>query len=185
MTDPFFPAPEYPIPLTPEEWAAIEAVGWTGDRQVDARDADSKTALMLVCHLKDTDESLVRRLLEAGSDVHAMDAKRLTPVWHCRSMDLRKLLLAWGADLDHAVGDNGMTMLHVKAFFNHPDAMREFLEIGANPWQPDARGRTPVDYALEKHGFDLAALAVEVTRDILDRMSAAANPAPKAPRARI
>ena len=188
MTDPFFPAPESPIPLTPEEWTALETLGWTGGRQVEAQDADGKTALMVICGLGDADESLVQRLLEAGSDVHAMDAEGLTALWycwHCQSMDIRKVLLAWGANIDDA-GDNGMTMLHLKAFFNQPDGMRELLEMGANPWRADAKGRTPVDCARERHGFDLAALAIEVTRDILERMSGpAADPVLKARRARI
>jgi ankyrin repeat protein len=89
--------------------------------------------------------SIIRRLIEAGAEVHAVDGSRATPLhWAARSssVDAVAVLLCAGARVN-ARDHQGATPLHHAA---------------ATEWRPMAHSRAEVAQLLLDHGAELAAV---------------------------
>lgn len=71
---------------------------------------------------------------------------------------IQNLLLAEGAGVDRAQHANGMTALHIAAWWGQEDAAACLLAAGANPVIVDMRGRTAAALAEERGHDTLAAM---------------------------
>ena len=103
------------------------------DEDVDARDADGLTPLMIAAARGRAD--LVRLLLRAGADVCTTDSRAGATALHkaCQggSLEVVRLLLAAGALVDAAVAATGHSVLMEAVRFGRPELMAELLARGA------------------------------------------------------
>lgn len=99
------------------------------------------------------DGEVVELLLESGASVDAPDPIGFTPLIYGaragRDGVVRRLVAA-GADPGHAaqVGGMGMTALHMAAARGRTQVVRTLLELGVPVDAPNARGETPLVWAL-------------------------------------
>lgn len=96
------------------------------------------------------DEGMVRRLIEAGAAVGAVDGAGETPLHvacvrgHCGTAEL---LMGASASVD-ARSSTGSTPLHQAAHYGQAGAVALLLRAGAAAYAVDATGRRPLDVAI-------------------------------------
>ena len=88
-----------------------------------------------------------------------------------QSGDLEALIEAEkdGADvdaLDLRISENGRGALNWAAWFNHTDALKELLDMGADIDGVNLTGFTPIHHAAENGSMDAARLLIEAGADI-------------------
>jgi ankyrin repeat protein len=97
-------------------------------------------------------------LLEHGANPNLNDAYGQTPLMHAVSLDVARMLLQRGAEID-AVANYGRTALLMDCENNCDPAVPRFLiQRGADVRHKDWFGHSAVDYARRKHRADLVAL---------------------------
>ena len=113
---------------------------------IDASSNFGCTALSIVCGNAyrygsewymdaDTAVDIAAQLLDRGADLHALDARELTPLHYSVCGDdelLTRLLLSRGADAA-ACGISGITPLHMAVMFGNAAAIRMLIDSGASP----------------------------------------------------
>ena len=98
--------------------------------EIDARDAQGRTALLIATHRNDVE--MARVLIDAGADVNAKDAIQDSPYLYAAAegrLDILRMTLAAGADLK-SVNRYGGTGLIPAAHHGHVDTVRELLRTG-------------------------------------------------------
>ncbi|KAJ4448722.1 hypothetical protein ANN_00113 [Periplaneta americana] len=114
------------------------------------------------------DTHRVQLLLDAGSQVNAVDHDGRTPLWLAAREDHQdacRALLAAGVQLDVKERLSGCTALHEAAYRGHLTVCELLLAAGARPNEPDAHqwtalhcaacnGRAPVVQLLLQHGAE-------------------------------
>lgn len=93
------------------------------------------------------DVEIVRRHIEAGTDLDEQDAYGSSPLTVAATFgktDVARALVEAGADLNSANRD-GATPLHVAAFFCHLEIVELLLSNGANRYVRDNYGNTPLE----------------------------------------
>ena len=111
---------------------------------LDARDDDGRTALILAAHYRR--DAIAHQILDCGMDavVGARDGMDRTPLMYAAGSGLTGVairLLDGGAEMD-ACDRNGVTALVYAGMGGHRALMRHLLERGANPEVRDSNGRT-------------------------------------------
>ncbi len=103
-------------------------------------------------------------LVEQGADVDAFGYGELTPrtcATYDQNQALVEHLLSKGAEINRAHPAEGITPLHYGARSCDVQLIRTLLEGGADPLLADARGETPLDWAVQaKRGDDARSLLV-------------------------
>jgi uncharacterized protein len=122
--------------------------------------SDGFTALHLAAFFGH--EEIVRLLLEAGADPHAVarNPMRVQPLHSAaaaRQLAIAKLLIEAGADVNEAQ-EGGFTPLHAAAQNGDVDLARLLLDSGADPERAADDGRQAVDFASESGRPVLAVL---------------------------
>lgn len=91
-------------------------------------------------------------LVEQGADVDAFGYEELTPLAYAtyvQNHGLVEYLLAQGAKVDRAHPAEGITPLHYAARKCDASMIRVLVDGGADITVGDARGKTPLDWAIE------------------------------------
>ena len=117
------------------DWAII--VQFTeGEELLRENDAPSGVEKSLIAAIQTGNIEAVKTLLDAGADVNEPAYTTKTPLHyaaHSISLDVLKLLISSGADLEARTQSGNYTPLMYAGFFNNPDNCRVLLEAGANP----------------------------------------------------
>jgi ankyrin repeat protein len=133
---------------------------------VNAKDKDGKTALMIAADLGPIDT--VRALLEKGADANASDNEGWTPLfWAAFSghSDAALTLLEKGADVN-AKGKGGWTALMSAADLGHINIVRALLEKGAEVNAKYKDGRTALMNAADMGHLDVVRALLEKGADV-------------------
>lgn len=135
---------------------------------VYAGDDGRPTLLHIAAGFGKTD--LLGRLIEAGADVHALDARGATPLFHAARYDHRaaaeQLYFDGGCALD-SVNARGATVLHVAARYENASVLGALVgEEGAPLDVEDANGLTPLLCALTHSARTCAKLLIEAGADL-------------------
>ncbi len=120
------------------------------------------------CHPGDVIEAS-RKALRDGADVNAKDPDGNTPLHiACKNgrVDLARLLLFYGADVNAPAGKSGWTPLHVVCWSNQDDFVRLFLKAGADVNALDLGGSTALHYASRSGFVDVVRLLIEYGADV-------------------
>src|SRR5687768_6373336 len=115
--------------------------------------ADGKTALHLAAGAGSVE--IVNILLEATTRkaLNKLDAGGHTPLMdavEANRLDVLKLLIGVGADVNARDGDRGQTALRIAAGEGSLEVVKVLVEAGANPLIPGPLNLTPVDRARER-----------------------------------
>lgn len=105
--------------------------------------------------VEEGDATLVKSLLEAGTDVNAVSEGGKTALMRATSrgyLNVVRVLLDAGADVN-AKKENGNTALIMAVFFGYTDIVWELLASGADPAVRTPQGTTPEMWA-ETMGFN-------------------------------
>jgi ankyrin repeat protein len=128
---------------------------------IKARDGMGRTMLLAASSANNT--SVAKLALESGLDVNAADASGTTPLMNAAAAgntQLVKLLIARGANVNAVSGPpvfpvkNGIvqlgnfTALMYSASYGPPETVKALLESGARVDARDARGMTPLHFAV-------------------------------------
>jgi len=122
---------------------------------------NNRTVLHLAAAYDDVE--LVQKLIERGADVNAVDdidgdiPLIQTCLGNYRQMEMIKLLLDKGAEINHQ-GNNKATCLFYVAAAGHTEVVRELLNRGADPKIRDSKGKTALDRALKNNRKEVATL---------------------------
>lgn len=95
------------------------------------------------------DVETVQNILEIGVNVNMTDIGGQSALWLAASADhleVVKLLLKHGADIEVRNSLMGWTPLHIAAYNGHADMVQALVSAGANVDAKDNTGRTPADY---------------------------------------
>jgi len=141
-----------------------------GGADVDARDAEGASALMLAAsggHV-----AVVRALLGAGADVHATDARgwqALTRAIHNAELDrgfpdVVQALIDAGADIESPIG-YGIRPLMLAAGYGETSVVETLLGAGADVLARNEGGLTALMMVKEKFYVDVINLLHEAERD--------------------
>ena len=112
------------------------------------RSKEQKQVDDLLSAAKEGDLPAIKRLLSAGANVDAKNEHRVTPLFVSALFGRARaaeVLLAKGADLKAARGQDGSTALHTAAFFCHTETVRLLLGRGADINAVNQRSETPLD----------------------------------------
>lgn len=97
---------------------------------------------------------IVRKLIENGAKLNALDIKNRTPLHHASAHGSVKVvdeLINKGADISIASQDELRTALHLSAIYGHYDIVIKLLHLGAKHNSQDKYGSTPL-YLASKFG---------------------------------
>jgi ankyrin repeat protein len=142
-------------------------------RVAEARGEPAREISPLAAAARAGDAAAVRELLAASHPVDGAAGEGGTPLWYACAGDAppadriaaAAALLAAGASARR--DDSGATPLHAAAA-RGPLAMVELLiRHGALEWQPDRRGRSPLDAARRGRAADRAAIAELLDRPVI------------------
>lgn len=120
----------------------------------------------------------VKRLIDDGADVNAVNRNGNTILWTAVSDDqvaIAKLLLSYGADVNQQNQD-GRSLLHQAAWDVHVGVIELLLAHGAdvNAW--DSRGRTPLHEAVLRENLEGSAELLASGADVNARDSSESTP---------
>ena len=127
---------------------------------VSTVDSGGDSPLIMAAYKGHTE--IVRLLLEAGADVHALDPGMKATALHAASYaghaDAAKLLIEGGVELNRQGPYNGYTALHDAVWQNNVDVARVLIDAGADTSIRSKEGQTPLDFARSKKYTKIVAL---------------------------
>lgn len=138
--------PTAPVELSEALQAFLAEHGFTASN-VNAFDRNRATPLMLAVRLGAP--VLVRELLCAGADIHAVNADGNQALWLACVGEISEniqLLIDAGIDVEH-VNANGATSLMFAASSGRANAVAQLLAAGADPLSATDLGLTALDLA--------------------------------------
>ena len=131
--------------------------------------SEKETLRQLFTCVEENDINCVREALENGFDVkQEIGISHDTLLNYCSysgSMEMTKLLLEYGFDINHR-NRFGMTPLLSSLFFKKYDIAKLFIERGADINISDKEGNTPLMIAVENINVGLTTILVEHGADI-------------------
>jgi ankyrin repeat protein len=120
---------------------------------VHARDITGFTALHCACWADDRETAAA--LLDAGSDVNALDKHGRTPLMHFDNPKLLDLMIAREADL-YIQDDEGANIMHHVSVGNQYALARTLLEdYGHGLFVPNHAGDMPLGLAVQNNSLDV------------------------------
>jgi rhodanese-related sulfurtransferase len=146
--------PAAPATLSERLKAFLREHGFDG-AEVNTPDKSRATPLMVSARLAPPE--LVSELLEAGADLHAMNADGNQALWLAcvgEATDNIRLLIEAGIDIQH-VNFTGATPLMFAASSGRASAVAALLALGADPLFETDLGLSAMDMASTKECLDL------------------------------
>ena len=122
---------------------------------IDARNTEHATPLMLAARL--APPACVKELLQAGADIHAVNADGNQALWLACAGEISEniqLLIDAGADIQH-INVNAATPLMFVASSGRAKALEQLLAAGADPLFETDLGLTAFDVAATMQCLDL------------------------------
>ena len=161
------------------------------EAEINRASEDGGTALHVACEKGHVATAEV--LLDMGANINAADGKGRPPLYAAcwggdadkrPQLDVARLLLDKGADVNNQARNDGTTALYLVCQNGHVDTARLLLEHGAAFDRADLRGTTPLAIAkrnghtaivelIEDHMYPLHAAARTGDVDALERLLAA------------
>ncbi|MDP6981107.1 MAG: ankyrin repeat domain-containing protein [Myxococcota bacterium] len=129
------------------------------DKGVDVNEPLKGGGSALFIALRSRDQQAVQMLIDANVDIHG-GGKAAAPVIFAaalRDVELMKLLLDAGADVNAVNPTNGLTALH-RAVGSGSEMVKLLLDAGARGGVVDKEGHTPLDLANELGDESIIAL---------------------------
>lgn len=126
-----------------------------GYRNIDSKNKDGQTAVHLACLYAES--RILEKLIERGSNINNRDAQGNTALHYaCRKqagVDMVRLLVKAGANLQARNKDTGWVPLHEAAANGNLDTVKELLSNRVPHMPRSAYGELPADLAKEKGHF--------------------------------
>lgn len=131
-----------------------------GGANVNELDPNGDAPLVMAAYLGHAE--IVKRLLEAGADVKAVDPSMKATALHAAAYagrtEAARLLIQHGIDIDKQGPRNGYTALHDAIWQNNIDTAKAIIEGGARLDLKSQDGETPLDFAKSKRRKEIIAL---------------------------
>jgi hypothetical protein len=89
------------------------------------------------------------------------DARAIEELEFGGSLDIVRLLIANGADVNAVYVDTGLTGLHAAVFSENIEVIKLVLDAGADPNIPDNEDTSPLKFSVEQGSFEMAKLLLE------------------------
>jgi ankyrin repeat protein len=123
-----------------ETSGSTDIVALLVDKGADVNALDRRGNALLPLAAKDGQLEVVQLLLDAGADVDSpiSDGRGTNDCGLARAaihnhIEIAELLIAHGANVNHAESGNGYTVLISAAYFNNPEIIKILLDNGADP----------------------------------------------------
>ena len=120
---------------------------------------------------------IVKKVLEVGCDISAMDSDAKTPLhWACERghLDVAALLIHNGANISGQCFD-GRTSMHLAVQNNHVPLVKQLLALGANPNAAAFDGRTALHLAVEANHTEITQILLDAGADATERSTSGFN----------
>ena len=127
---------------------------------VSELDANQDAPLVIAAYKGHTE--IVKKLLEAGADITAVDPAMKATALHAAAYagrtDAARVLIAYKIDIDKQGPYNGYTALHDAIWQNNIETAKVLIEAGANLKIKSKDGQTAFDLAKAKDRKEIVAL---------------------------
>lgn len=137
-----------------------------GGANVNELDPNGDAPLVMAAYLGHAD--IVRKLLEAGADVKAVDPSMKATALHAAAYagrtEAARLLIEHGIDIDKQGPRNGYTALHDAIWQNNIDTAKVIIDGGANLALESHEGETPLAFATSKRRKEIIALVEQARK---------------------
>jgi uncharacterized protein len=157
-----------------ENWKVVDALIAAPGIQLDARNQNDETALMMIAMRGNV--PLAKRLIAKDADVNKPGWTPLHYAATGGNREMVQLMLEHHAYLD-AASPNGTTPLMMAAMYGSPDAVKALLDAGADAKLKNALGMTALDFATQAKRPD----AIQILSSLARQPALAPIPAPASP----
>jgi ankyrin repeat protein len=145
--------------------AALDAL-IAGGADVNELDPNGDAPLVMAAYLGHA--GIVRRLLDAGADLTAVDPGMRATALHAAAYagrtEAARILIERGIDIDKQGPVNGYTALHDAIWQNNVDTAEAIIEGGANLGVKNHDGQTPLDFAKAKKRKEIVTMIERAAR---------------------
>jgi ankyrin repeat protein len=125
------------------------------DRRGDTPLHDAVSLGLVDENLEYNDKAVIEYLLTNGANINEVNADGCTPLYEAYAvarLDIVKLLIEHGADVNIKNNEDGFSLLHRAAWLGDLEAVALFVKHGADTHARDLEGETPLQKA-ELRGF--------------------------------
>ena len=118
---------------------------------VNVNQTDSSANSLLLISSANGQSEMVKLLLDAGADIHAVDSNMKATALHAsaylRHPEVMKILIEYGINIDAQGPYNGYTALHDAVWQDNIEGVRLLVNAGARLDIKGKNGDTPLDIA--------------------------------------
>lgn len=125
---------------------------------VSEKDSSGDSPLIMAAYMGHNE--IVKLLLDAGADVHALDPGMKATALHAAAYagraEAAKLLIDGGVEINRQGPYNGYTALHDAVWQNNVDTARVIIDADADLTIKSNSGQTPLEFAKSKGHTEIA-----------------------------
>lgn len=134
------------------------------DANLADREGHTPLAMSFISKQRAATQVLIRR----GADVNTHAADYITPLHfaaHQGDIEIVKMLVSYGAQIDAVITNNGYTPLHWAVIQGHANVVEFLVQSGARTDMPDKKGQTQLEIATVKGAHLQKILETPVAKD--------------------